>query len=211
MRLYVSHREQVTEVLGPGRRYALWLQGCKKRCPNCVFPWGQPLHEHGTWVSVSALLAEIRSAAAAQRLRGLTISGGEPFLQAAALLPLIQSIREQTALDIMMYSGYTLAELRAQKDAAIDGILARIDLLVDGEYIESQNTDTAYRGSDNQVIHFRSPKSLPHKARMEPLHNRSVEFVTRDIGDVFLIGIPAKAFRAEFLRAAARRGEERKQ
>ncbi|MCI6753044.1 MAG: radical SAM protein [Selenomonas bovis] len=207
--LYVSHREQVTEVLGPGRRYALWLQGCKKRCPNCVFPWGQPLHEHGTWMSSDALFEEICSATDRQKLRGITISGGEPFLQAAALLPLIQDIKEKTALDIMMYSGYTLAELSAQHDASIDGILAHIDLLVDGEYIESQNTNTAYRGSDNQVIHFLSPKYLPYKKRMEKLHNRSVEFVTRDIGDVFIIGIPAKDFREHFLQAAARREEQR--
>ncbi len=207
--LYISHREPVTEVLGPGRRYALWLQGCKKRCPNCVFPWGQPLDVHGTWMAEDALLEEIRDAADSHSLRGITISGGEPFLQAEALLPLIQGIRAQTALDIMMYSGYTLAELRERHDDAIDGILACIDLLVDGEYIESQNTDTAYRGSDNQVIHFLSPKYRPYKEQMEHLHNRSVEFVTRDAGDVFIIGIPAKSFREQFLRAAARREERR--
>lgn len=32
-----------TEVEGPGRRAALWVQGCLKRCPSCCNPGHLPL------------------------------------------------------------------------------------------------------------------------------------------------------------------------
>ena len=38
--LYISHREKETKVLGPGKRYAIWLQGCRKHCKGCLFPEG---------------------------------------------------------------------------------------------------------------------------------------------------------------------------
>ena len=194
--IYLSHRERQTRVLGPGLRYALWVQGCKKRCPGCVFPEGQPLDQNGTYVAVDELIGEIM---ATQGIRGVTISGGEPFLQAKPLLKLIKTLRAQTKLDIMVYSGYQIEELQAKGGDTAE-ILRHIDLLVDGEYIESQNTDTAYRGSDNQRIHALTPKYRPYLAMMLKAKNRSMEFVCNKSGDLFMIGIPAKNFRENFMK-----------
>ena len=77
--LYITHREKKTRVLGPGLRYALWLQGCKKRCAGCINPAGQRIGEGGYWMDESAIVDEL---AAVASLTGITISGGEPFLQA---------------------------------------------------------------------------------------------------------------------------------
>ncbi len=194
--LYVSHREPLTKVLGPGQRYALWLQGCKRRCPNCIFPNGQPLDCGGQWHSVKKILSEIKSV---PNLTGITISGGEPFLQAAAVAKLIKNLRGESNLDVMIFTGYTLAELQEKHNAAIDFVLNNIDILVDGEYREELNTNSLYRGSDNQIFHCLSPKYLPFKDLIARTKNRSLEFVYRKDSEFFMVGIPPKNFEQIFL------------
>ncbi len=137
----------------------------------------------------SAIVDEL---AAVASLTGITISGGEPFLQAEGLAALVRLIRERTRLDIMIYTGYTLAELNAMESPEIHFILAHIDILIDGEYREEENRDTIYRGSDNQIIHYLSKKYEPYKELIEKTKNRSIEFVYRGGQDLFLVGIPAK-------------------
>lgn len=194
--LYVSHREPLTKVLGPGQRYALWLQGCEKRCPNCIFPSGQALDCGGQWHSVEKIWSEIK---AVPNLTGITISGGEPFLQAAAVAKLIKILRGESTLDVMIFTGYTLAELQDKHDAATDFILKNIDLLVDGEYREELNTNSLYRGSDNQVLHYLSPKYLPFKDLIARTKSRCLEFVYRKDSEFFMVGIPPKNFEQIFL------------
>lgn len=194
--LYVSHREPTTKVLGPGRRYALWLQGCDKRCPNCIFPQGQPQNHGGEFFSVEKIWSEIKSV---PNLTGVTVSGGEPFLQAAALARLIKFLRDESELDVMIFTGYTISELQNRPDSATAFILSNTDILIDGEYREELNTDSIYRGSDNQVIHFLSPKYLPFKDLIARTKNRSVEFVYRKDADFFMVGIPPKNFESKFL------------
>ena len=193
--LYISHRERATRVLGPGLRYVIWTQGCKKQCAGCINPAGRPLDRNGYFISADELFEEIGST---PDLTGITISGGEPFLQSAELVVLIRRIKRETELDVMMYSGYTLEELRHWKNAAVDEILSSIDLLIDGEYVEELNTNRIYRGSDNQTIRFLSTKYLPFKERLETMHNRSVEFIARG-DDLFIVGIPIKGFRKQFI------------
>lgn len=195
--LYVSHREPITKVLGPGQRYALWLQGCEKRCPNCIFPEGQSRQRGGEWFSVEKIWSEIKAVPA---LTGITVSGGEPFLQATALARLIKFLREESRLDVMIFTGYTLLELQSRSDPATAFLLANTDILVDGDYREELNTNSIYRGSDNQVIHFLSPKYLPFKDLITRTKNRSLEFVYRKNEDFFMVGIPPKDFEKKFLR-----------
>lgn len=195
--LYISHREKNTKVLGPGLRYAIWLQGCKKHCAGCINPAGRPLDKNGYFVSVEDLFEEIKTK---PNLTGITVSGGEPFLQAEELSKLILKIKSETNLDIMIYSGYTLEELRNFNSVAVEKILSNVDLLIDGEYIEEKNNNTIYRGSDNQVIHFLSDKYLPFKEKIENTCNRSVEFVCRDNDELFIVGLPAKGFSKSFFK-----------
>ena len=196
--LYVNHREQHTKVLGPGLRYVLWLQGCKKRCPGCLYPEGRPLKRNGYWLEIKVIIEEIKKQPC---LTGITISGGEPFLQAEELAELVKQLKAETTLDIMLYSGYTKEELLAKNDASINFILSHSDLLIDGEYKEELNTNKIYRGSDNQVIHFLSPKYRAFKNILEKTINRSVEFVYKD-NELFIVGIPAKDFDKKFWDAA---------
>lgn len=199
--LYISHRENNVGVLGPGIRYVIWTQGCKRRCPGCIFPAGQAIDQNGYWMQTGDILREIADISG---LTGITISGGEPFLQPKGLMELIKAIREQTTLDIMLYSGFTLEELRGRHDTYVEYILANIDLLIDGEYREELNHNTIYRGSDNQRIWFLSNKYKPFKHLMETTINRSIEFVYRE-NELFMIGIPANNFQQTFWKAIERR------
>ncbi|MBQ9441891.1 MAG: radical SAM protein [Selenomonadaceae bacterium] len=195
--LYVNHREKSTKVLGPGRRYALWLQGCKKRCPFCINPQGQPTDSGGEWISIKKIWREIKSVGG---LKGITVSGGEPFLQAEKLAELIKILREESNLDVMIFTGYKLEELQARQDESIDFLLANTDILIDGEYREELNTNSLYRGSDNQRIFFLTQKYLPFKEAIERTKSRNIEFVCREDGELFMIGVPPKNFDKKFMK-----------
>ena len=135
-------------VDGDGFRFTIFVQGCKRRCPNCQNPETQPL-EGGHEETLTALLQKIRQN---PLLTGVTFSGGEPFLQCAPLATLAKEIHTME-LDIWSYSGYTLEELQARHDKATDDLLAEVDVLVDGQYIEELRDLTLhFRGSSNQRV-----------------------------------------------------------
>ena len=98
----------------------------------------------GRLIPVSALATEI----ALSGMDGLTISGGEPFLQAEALAEMIDMIHARCDMGIIVYSGYTIEQLREHAEAS--ALLDRIDLLIDGPYIRELDDGLSLRGSSNQ-------------------------------------------------------------
>lgn len=85
-------------------------------------------------------------------LDGLTLSGGEPFAQAEALVPIAKFAKEQN-LHVMTYTGYTWEELQAgfAANPSWKELLQYVDVLMDGRFILAQRTlDLPYRGSSNQ-------------------------------------------------------------
>jgi anaerobic ribonucleoside-triphosphate reductase activating protein len=149
--LNVAMEVACTEAEGPGRRYAIWVQGCPLRCPGCCNPEFLAFRE-ATRRAVDDVIADI-DAARARGIEGISLLGGEPTMQAAALADVAEAVRAM-GLTVMVYSGFTLAELRARGDVDVDRLLAATDLLVDGPYVEARRTTTRrYIGSDNQVLH----------------------------------------------------------
>jgi anaerobic ribonucleoside-triphosphate reductase activating protein len=143
-----------TEAEGPGRRLALWVQGCTLRCPGCCNP-EMFASDRGTAMTVDAILARL-----APGCEGVSILGGEPFEQAAGVAAFAREVKRR-GLTVMVYSGYTLAELheRARTDPAVTELLAEIDLLVDGRYDRTRAEPPPplgrrWLGSTNQVMHF---------------------------------------------------------
>ena len=176
-----------TKVLGPGNRAAIWLQGCKKHCKGCMAPDSRPL-DGGKIVPISAIIAELSKLT---DIEGVTVSGGEPFLQAEALCGLLVAIRKQFNLGVIIYSGYTLAELRALNDQWIDNILdSYADILIDGEYIDELNDGAALKGSSNQKVNFLTSRYLPY-AELYKSNVRNTEVMATS-KDLFFVGIPAK-------------------
>lgn len=131
--------------LGPGLRFGIWTQGCLRHCYGCMTPNSQPL-DKGYLMTVDELATRIISSGKSE----LTISGGEPFLQSNQLSELIEKVRKEVDLGVIIYTGFTIEELVQSNNFEIIKLLKRCDLLVDGAYIESLNDGRNLRGSSNQ-------------------------------------------------------------
>lgn len=158
--LNVAHVVPRTESEGPGARFALWVQGCPLRCPGCCNPEFLAFEPRAAR-EPEALARE----ALAAGVEGVTLLGGEPFAQAEALALFCERARAG-GLSVMAFSGFTLAELRAQPDPAVARLLSLCDLLVDGPFDPARRT-TARRwvGSENQVMHFLTGRYAPEDPR----------------------------------------------
>ncbi len=140
-------KEPKVTVLGPGTRYVLWVQGCYQNCEGCVAANAKDM-EKGTPIKISALVYEILFS----NSEGITISGGEPFMQAEELSDLLGKIKKKKDLGVIVYTGYLYEELL--KNSAAKKLLSHIDLLIDGPYIKSLDDGKSLRGSSNQRILF---------------------------------------------------------
>ena len=138
-----------TKTLGPFNRFALWTQGCSFSCAGCMTPDSQSL-DGGVKVSVEDVVQTIFNT---PKVEGITISGGEPFLQAEALFRLISSVREKRDFGVIVYTGFTLEQLKAKNDPSINLLLESIDILIDGLFDESLNDGVSLRGSSNQNVY----------------------------------------------------------
>ena len=150
MELRLNRIIKSTEAAGPGRRYALWAQGCERHCQGCMLPETWPL-EGGFLKSPDELLDDIIK----QEVEGITFLGGEPFLQAEAFALLAEKARE-SGLSVVTFTGFLYEELgfpSARK------LLAATDLLIDGPFIKEKKDFTLpWRGSSNQRYLFLTEK-----------------------------------------------------
>ncbi|WP_400081334.1 pyruvate formate-lyase-activating protein [Winogradskyella sp. R77965] len=87
---------------GPGVRFIIFLQGCKLKCLYCHNPDTIAM-EGGKSYHVDELFNLImKSKPYFGKKGGVTVSGGEPLLQAKALIPLFKKLKKEgihTALD----------------------------------------------------------------------------------------------------------------
>ncbi len=90
--------------------------------------------------------------AARSEVEGVTLLGGEPFEQAEACA-VFAAHAHSLDLSVMVFSGYTLAELEARPDSR--ALLDACDLLVDGRF-DRDRLDRSRRwiGSTNQRLHL---------------------------------------------------------
>lgn len=117
---------------GPGERLVIWFQGCSLACPGCYNP---QTHSGAarTLVPVEQVLARI--CAEQDAIEGISLSGGEPFQQPAALRALVSGVRAATSLSILLFSGYTYAEI--ERLPAGPAVLRQIDVLIAGRFQRS--------------------------------------------------------------------------
>lgn len=131
-------------ALGPGRRIGIWFQGCSIRCPGCM--------SRDTWAiarrktTVSQLLQRIEPWF--PDADGITISGGEPFEQPAALAELLEGLRSLVDTNVLVYSGFPFEKLDEQHAS----IIAQIDLLISEPFDEAQAASAPLMGSSNQRV-----------------------------------------------------------
>lgn len=162
---------------GPGRRFAVWVQGCSLRCAGCCNP--EMFDERrGESMAIDALAARIPAG-----VEGITLLGGEPFEQAAGAAALARAARAR-GLTVMVFTGYTRDELAARADA--DELLAQIDLLVDGRYDRAQPEPPPPRGrrwigSANQVMHHLTAAYAPDDPRMREANTIEIRYSSRGV------------------------------
>lgn len=144
----IANTIQDSIVDGPGLRFTVFTQGCPHRCPGCHNP---ETHDPGGGeeVSVDALAERMASNPATQ---GLTLSGGDPFLQAAECAQLARLAHEQ-GRNVWVYTGYIYRDLITSRNRDWLALLAETDVLVDGPFVESLKSYAAlFRGSSNQRL-----------------------------------------------------------
>ena len=146
LRLAGIERESIVD--GPGIRTVIFCQGCLRHCEGCHNPETWPLNA-GELVSVEDVAVIIHSN---PLCRGVTFSGGEPFLQADELFKLAKKLKED-GYEIASYTGFTFEELLANGTQGQRDLLSVLDVLIDGPFILSERTlDLSFRGSSNQRI-----------------------------------------------------------
>src|SRR5262249_20364225 len=106
--LHVAQIVSCTEAEGPGKRFALWFQGCPLRCPGCCNPEMLPF-EGGTLTTTEKIVAQLSESAAVNHLEGITLLGGEPLAHAAGGVALARSAHE-LGLNVMVFTGYLLED-----------------------------------------------------------------------------------------------------
>lgn len=181
--LKISHVEESTDLLGPFNRFVIWVHGCCFDCDGCL----------ATNTKTGAF-SEVEIEALSRRIidsqcEGITISGGEPFLQSAALLQLIRTIREKQDIGVIVYSGFTLDEL--QHDDLKVPLLSEIDILIDGRYVKELDDGRAYVGSSNQVIHYLTSRYADIGKEYYASSKRRAE-IKLTLTQALLIGVPSK-------------------
>ena len=143
----------VTQAEGPGLRTAIWVQGCLKRCVGCCN--GQFLKIQPADVYDSKMIIEqIAQNQQQYGIEGVTLLGGEPFLQAEGLADVAQACRKM-GLSVMVFSGYQLEELDDARFKGASQLLKVTDVLVDGEYQQALIENVRnWVGSTNQRFHY---------------------------------------------------------
>lgn len=197
----VSRIADETRVLGPGVRAVVWVRGCPLRCPGCIAAEDLPFTGGTAWDVVD--LADRLNRLPAD-VTGVTFSGGEPMAQGAALAQLVDALRADRDWSTMSFTGFTLERLRRHGDSGQRALLDRLDILVDGPYLQERHADLRWRGSDNQRVHHLTDR---HPVEDED-RGAGMEMAVVH-GTVSWIGVPAvRGFRETFESAMAHQGVE---
>lgn len=172
--------------LGPGLRFVIWVQGCPFTCKNCISP---------NWIPFKVVipfsvnhLAEL--ILAEKSISGITISGGEPMMQAGRLSQLLKIVKSKNKnLDVISFTGFEKENLVWQEAQTF---MQDIDVLITGQYKEKQNDNKGLRGSSNQRIIFLTDKLKEHEDYFFETKRNLNFYIETD--EVLMTGIPEKGF-----------------
>ncbi|CAM3221290.1 anaerobic ribonucleoside-triphosphate reductase activating protein [Vagococcus fessus] len=149
---YYADYKPFNFVDGEGVRCSFYVSGCLFACKGCYnkaiqnFNYGQPY----TTEVENQIIEDVGQS----YVQGLTLLGGEPFLNTEVCLSLVNRVRATfgTTKDIWAWSGYTFEELLQESDDKLD-LLHQVDILVDGRFeLELLDLNLQFRGSRNQRI-----------------------------------------------------------
>jgi anaerobic ribonucleoside-triphosphate reductase activating protein len=157
LKMQIAQVVPCTEAEGPGKRFAIWFQGCPLRCPGCCNPEFLPF-KGGHAKTLREMTDWLTRAKEESGIEGITLLGGEPTSHAVAAVALAKAARG-LGLSVMVFSGHTIEELQARVEPEVAELIATTDILVDGPYIREQpDAERRWIGSRNQRIHFLTPR-----------------------------------------------------
>lgn len=142
MKIRICGFEPESIVDGDGIRFVVFTQGCPHHCEGCHNPQSHDFNA-GTEYDTTDIISMIKSN---PLIRGVTLSGGEPFCQYEACLEIAKAVH-QMGKDVWCFTGYELYEVIGNP------LLKEIDVLIDGKFILAEKSlDLKYRGSRNQRV-----------------------------------------------------------
>lgn len=183
----ISHYIERTSVLGPYLRSALWVHGCCFSCEGCLAKeMNIGLYKEYAPADLSEFFLKVTDT------EGITISGGEPFLQSEELATMLDCIKAKRDYGVIIYTGFLKEELEKKNDTGVQRLLQHIDILIDGNYNQELDDGKPYRGSSNQKIHLVTDR---YKNVFDDYYNgtdkRIIEIdVEKD--NVYMVGVPSK-------------------
>jgi anaerobic ribonucleoside-triphosphate reductase activating protein len=172
---------------GPGLRFVIWSQGCSLGCPGCFNPETHDPVGPGTVRTAGELADGVLSTAAESdgELDGVTLTGGEPLEQPAAVAAFCREVTARSALGIVVLTGFTRSEI--ERDPAMSVAVAATDMVVAGRYNARRHVGSGLRGSANKEYWARTGRYCPADFGDVP----DVEILVEPGGDLVLTGLPA--------------------
>lgn len=172
--------------LGPGRRLALWVAGCNKRCKGCITP--ELLDPRaGKPIEVEKLIRHISRLKPV--LDGISVSGGEPFEQPGPLAELLEGVLAyRPCWNVLVYSGYKLSEIQKRQGETAH-FLRHIDVLIDGIYQQRLPSSHSLTGSGNQKVHYLTTQGSAMKPLVDALLPNTVNLGVGPSSHHLLIGV----------------------
>lgn len=150
---YIAKIMDAVVTDGTGMRVSVYVAGCSFKCPNC---FNASIWDFNKGIKVTDdNIAQIINMIDHDYISGLSILGGEPLENLAVVRPLISAFRRKfgQTKDIWIWSGYMIEYI--QRTQPLQSILADIDVLVDGPFIQNlYRPNLTFRGSLNQRIHY---------------------------------------------------------
>jgi anaerobic ribonucleoside-triphosphate reductase activating protein len=165
MKIRISSSTTFDSIVdGPGLRMVIWTQGCIHNCKDCHNPQTHDICG-GYEVEIDNIISNIKKL---KLQRGITLSGGEPFLQPEALEVIAKEAKINN-LDVWSYTGFTFEQLLDSKNPNRFknlNLLKQIDVLIDGKFeLDKKDFNLKFRGSSNQRV-IDVVKSLKYKKVM---------------------------------------------
>ena len=146
-----------TQSEGPGKRFALWVQGCAQRCPGCCNQHMQEFKKAHI-VEAGDLTKLILEAKSDFAIEGVSFIGGEPLLQAEGL-GFVAEWCQQNNLSVLVFTGFLYEKLKSLPDLNVKRLLRNTDILVDGLFDKNQiDAERDWIGSKNQRCIFLSDR-----------------------------------------------------
>ncbi|GIH07153.1 radical SAM protein [Rhizocola hellebori] len=135
---------------GPGSRFVVWTQGCSLACPGCFNP-----QTHTAVGATRQVGSVVREALTTTGIDGVTVTGGEPLEQPAALAVFAGEI-SRAGLGVVVITGFSREEI--ESDPGLSAAVSDVDMLVAGRYNQRLRVAAGLRGSSNKVYWARSDR-----------------------------------------------------